>query len=129
MVSGRTVADILRGKKEEYRPGTLARLEVALDWEVDSVRDILNGGEPRPKAPQRAGGVIDAIRGDEELYEEDKRALIRHYVGLLEFARKRRAFETDDGPPVDPSFGRGVTGESDDPDLSPHNGEPEPAND
>lgn len=69
--------------------------------------------------------VPEAIDADPVLSDDDRRALKRHYYGLVQFAEKRRELEHLAGglSPPDPPEGR------DPPTLSPHPAKPEPAND
>jgi hypothetical protein len=90
---GIKVSDRTIGKVELEEPvsaSTLASLEIALDWEPGSARDILEGGEPRIKGePRRAAprapdyddpveqGAWDALR-DVPLPEHIRRGMIRY---------------------------------------------------
>jgi DNA-binding XRE family transcriptional regulator len=47
-VSPRTLGDLETGRKTNYYPSTLARIERALQWTTGSIDTILNGGDPTP---------------------------------------------------------------------------------
>lgn len=49
-VSSRLLGDIEKGRRGNYDPVTIARLESALGWTSGSVRRIVEGGEPTLRA-------------------------------------------------------------------------------
>ncbi len=52
------VSHIRNVAQTAYRPGTLAALERALDWEPGSVRRVLHGEEPRPVQTSRTTTAV-----------------------------------------------------------------------
>lgn len=70
----RLLHDIERGKRETFKPETLAAIEVAYQWQRGSIQAVLAGGDPAPVLPASSDGA-DAERWASFTQEERRIAL------------------------------------------------------
>lgn len=74
-----TVENLEAGKRSNYRPTTIRRLEDALGWDPDSVAGVLAGDAPRPVLDSTLARIHDAWA---EL-SDDQRLAVAHYAEMF----------------------------------------------
>jgi transcriptional regulator with XRE-family HTH domain len=60
-LSARLLADIETGKRDSYEYATIGKLERALLWRSESVKEVLQGGQPVLLTPDEGGQPVGSI--------------------------------------------------------------------